>query len=153
MQQSQYGLVKTVEGVEEHHRTAEEMGHETFTDEELNFYFELRENLVGNDVNWHWARKHTGLARIDKLREYVGLDKWSYNYKLASRNIHADYYEMGSLYAMKESKEDMLLVGQSNSGLTDPAHFTAISLSQITSIFLTAYLEDKESELNYTDSL
>ena len=60
---------------------------------------------------------------------------------------------MGSLYAMHEAKEDILLVGQSNSGFTDPAHFTAISLSQITSIFLTAYLEDKTSELDYTDSL
>lgn len=148
-----YGIVKTVEGVEEHHITAEQMGHETFTDEELNFYSELRENLIGNDKNWHWARKHTGLAKIDKLREYVGLDKWSHNYKLASRNIHADYQEMASLYAMQEAKEDMLLVGQSNSGLTEPAHFTAISLSQITSIFLTAYLEDKESELDYTDSM
>ena len=132
-----YGLVKTVEGIEEHHRTAEEMGHETFTDEELNFYFELRENLIGNDKSWHWARKYTGVAKIEKLREYVGLDKWSHNYKLASRNIHADYYEVGSLYAMQEAKEDVLLVGQSNSGLTEPAHFTAISLSQITAIFLT----------------
>jgi hypothetical protein len=148
-----YGLVKTVEGVEEHKRTAEEMGHETFTDDELNFYSELREILIGNDKNWHWARKHTGLAKIDKLREYVGLDKWSHNYKLASRNIHADYYEICSLYAMQESKEDILLVGQSNSGLTEPAHFTAISLSQITAIFLTAYIEDDESELDYTDSL
>lgn len=59
-----YGLVKTVEGIEEHHRTAEEMGHETFTDEELNFYFELRENLIGNDKSWHWARKYTGVAKI-----------------------------------------------------------------------------------------
>ncbi|MEQ1420322.1 DUF5677 domain-containing protein [Acinetobacter indicus] len=148
-----YGLVKTVEGIEEHHRTAEEMGHETFTDEELNFYFELRENLIGNDKSWHWARKYTGVAKIEKLREYVGLDKWSHNYKLASRNIHADYYEVGSLYAMQEAKEDVLLVGQSNSGLTEPAHFTAISLSQITAIFLTAYIEDDESELDYTDSL
>ena len=33
---------------------------------------------------------------------------------------------------MCEAKEDILLVGQSNSGMTDPAHATAISLSQIT---------------------
>lgn len=148
-----YGLVKTVEGIEEHHRTAEKMGHETFTNEELNFYSELRENLIGNDKSWHWARKYTGVAKIEKLREYVGLDKWSHNYKLASRNIHADYYEMGSLYAMQEAKEDLLLVGQSNTGFTEPAHFTAISLSQITSIFLTAYIGDEESDLDYIDSL
>ncbi len=31
-----------------------------------------------------------------------------------------------------EAKADILLVGQSNSGMTDPAHAAAISLSQIT---------------------
>ena len=148
-----YGLVKRVEGIEEHHRAAEAMGHETFTNEELSFYFEMRKDLIGDDKSWHWARKYTGVAKIEKLREYVGLDKWSHNYKLASRNIHADYYEMASLYAMQEAKEDMLLVGQSNSGFTEPAHFTAISLAQITSIFLTAYIDDDESKLDYTDSL
>lgn len=54
---------------------------------------------------------------------------------------------------MSEAKSDMLLVGQSNSGLTEPAHFTAISLAQITSIFLTAYIEDESKELDYRDSL
>lgn len=147
-----YGLVKTVEGIEEHHRTAEAMGHETFTDEELSFYCETRRGLVGDEKSWHWARKYTGVAKIEKLREYVGLDKWSHNYKLASRNIHADYYEMGTLYAMQGAQEDILLVGQSNSGFTEPAHFTAIGLSQITSIFLTAYIENDESELDYTNS-
>lgn len=29
---------------------------------------------------------------------------------------------MASLYGMREAKEDLLLCGQSNSGLTEPAH-------------------------------
>lgn len=79
--------------------------------------------------------------------------KWSHNYMLASKNIHANYSEMRSLLAMSEAKKDMLLVGQSNSGMTEPAHMTAISLSQITSAFLTAYINDENTKINYIHSM
>ncbi|HAS6199638.1 TPA: hypothetical protein I7171_23080 [Vibrio vulnificus] len=148
-----HGMVQTAEGIEEHRKTAEAMKQETFTDEEAKFYSELKGTITSGEPGWHWARKHTGLKKIDKLREFVGLEKWSHNYKLASRNVHSDYYEMASLYGMREAKKDLLLCGQSNSGLTEPAHFMAISLAQITSIFLTSYIDDKESDLDYTDSI
>ena len=148
-----HGVVKNAEGINEHRRTANEMGATTFSQEEIDFANNQKQQITKGDASWHWARKYAGVSKIEKLREHVGLDKWSHNYKLASRNIHADYFEMGSLYAMSEAKNDMLLVGQSNSGLTEPAHFTAISLAQITSIFLTVYIEDKSHELDYRDSL
>ena len=53
---------------------------------------------------------------------------------------------------MSEAKEDMLLTGQSNSGMTSPAHFTAISLSQITATYLMAYVHE-DNPLEYTNSL
>ncbi|TMP41300.1 hypothetical protein CWB96_17880 [Pseudoalteromonas citrea] len=148
-----YGIVKNAEGINEHKRTAAEMGVETFSQEEIDFANSQKEEITEGKSSWHWARKYAGVSKVEKLREHVGLDKWSHNYKLASRNIHSDYFEMSCLYAMSEAKSDMLLVGQSNSGLIEPAHFTAISLAQITSIFLTAYIEDKSKELDYQDSL
>lgn len=148
-----HGMVKTAEGIEEHRKTSEAMGQSTFTDEDAEYYSNLKEEITNGKSNWHWARAHTGFAKLEKLREYVELDKWSHNYKLASRNVHSDYFEMASLYAMNEAKQDMLVCGQSNSGLTEPAHFVAISLAQITSIFLTAYIEDENSDLDYKDSL
>ncbi|WP_318488959.1 DUF5677 domain-containing protein [Photobacterium leiognathi] len=148
-----HGLVQTAEGVEEHRNTAEAMGQETFTDQDAEFFAELKLNITKGDSSWHWAREHTGYKKIDKLREFVELDKWSHNYKLASRNIHSDYYEMRALYGMSEAQQDLLLCGQSNSGLTEPAHFTAIALAQITSVFLTTYIEEKDSGLDYSDSV
>ena len=139
-----YGIVKNAEGINEHQRTANEMGLETFSQEEVDFASSQKQEITEGDSSWHWARKYAGVSKIEKLREHVGLDKWSHNYKLASRNIHSDFFEMSCLYAMSEAKGDMLLVGQSNSGLTEPAHFTAISLAQITSIFLTTYIEDRD---------
>lgn len=148
-----HGMVQTAEIIEEHRKTAEAMGKETFSDEEAKKYSDLKKEITNGDSGWHWARKHTGFKKIDKLREFVELDKWSHNYKLASRNIHSDYYEMASLYAMNEANQDMLLCGQSNSGLTEPAHFTAISLAQVTTTFLSSYIEDENSGLDYKDSL
>ena len=144
------GVVHTAEGIEEHRKTAKAMGQETFTDE---YYSNLKKEITNGESHWSWARKHTKFAQIGKLSEYVGLEKWSHNYKLANRNIHSDYFEMASLYAMNEAKQDMLLYGQSNSGLTEPAHFTAISLAQITTIFLGVYIEDENSGLDYKDSV
>lgn len=148
-----YGIVKNAEGINEHHRTANEMGVETFSQEEVDFANAQKQEITERNPSWHWARKYASVSKLEKLREHVGLDKWSHNYKLASRNVHSDYFEMRCLYAMSEAKSDVLLVGQSNSGLTEPAHFTAISLAQITSIFLTAYIEDESKELDYRDSL
>ncbi|MEZ9741330.1 hypothetical protein BCU90_16325 [Vibrio lentus] len=147
-----HGMVQTVEGIEEHRKNAGAMGQETFSDQEAESYAELKLSITQGNSGWHWAREHTGYKKIDKLREFVELDKWSHNYKLASRNVHADYYEMASLYGMREAKEDLLLCGQSNSGLTEPAHFTAIALAQITSVFLTTYIEESDSDLGYGDS-
>lgn len=148
-----HGMVKSVEGIVEHKKTAEQMCCSTFTDEEVEHAQELKKDITQGNSGWHWARKYTKVSKIGLLREHVEMDKWSHNYKLASRNIHSDYYEMGTLYAMREAKQDMLLVGSSNSGLTEPAHFTAISLSQITSIFLTAYMESESNSLDYRDNL
>jgi hypothetical protein len=147
-----HGLVKNSEGIEEHIKTSKAMGHETFTDEEAIYHQTLKHQITNGDSSWHWARKHTGYSKIEKLREFVGLDMWSHDYKLASRNIHSDYYEMSSLFAMRETEHDLLLCGQSNSGLTEPAHSTAIALAQITYLFLCAYIEDENSDLDYTES-
>lgn len=148
-----HGMVKNAEGIVEHKNTAKEMYCETFTDEEVARAKKLKAEFTGGKESWHWAHKYTGVSKFGKLRDHIGLEKWSHNYKLASRNIHSDYFEMASLYGMREAKSDMFLAGQSNSGLTEPAHFTAISLSQITSIFLTSYIEDKSNLLDYSDSL
>lgn len=111
----------------------------------------MKDQISNGESHFHWARKYAGFSKLEKLREDVGLGKWSHNYKLASRNVHADYSEMLSLLAMSEAKQDMLLVGQSNSGMVEPAHMTAITLAQITSAFLTAHIHE-DNDLEHTNS-
>ncbi|ASJ70346.1 DUF5677 domain-containing protein [Granulosicoccus antarcticus] len=148
-----HGYIKNVEGIEEYQKTAEKMEVEPYTDKELEDALELKEALSEGEIHWHWARKFTGYSKLEKLRGHVNLDGWSHYYKLASRNIHADYSEMKTLLGMEEAKEDLLLIGQSNSGMTLPAHATAIMLNQITNCFLTAYIQEEKIALDYTKSI
>lgn len=147
-----HGKIMSVDGMQEYQKTANDMNLEPYSDESMMRAIELKERLSNGEQNYHWARKYAKVAKIEKLREHVGLGKWSHNYKLASKHVHADYSEMLSLFAMSESKQDMLLVGQSTSGMVEPAHMTAITLGQITSCFLTAYINE-DTKLDYTDSV
>jgi|TARA_R110000851_G_scaffold90253_2_gene196881 hypothetical protein len=146
------GQIKNVEGIEEYQKTAQDMNLEPYSDEYLNQALALKAELAGDEKSFHWARKYANGSKIEKLREYIGLGAWSHNYKLASRNIHADYTEMRSLLGMSEASEEVLLVGQSNSGITYPAHLTVISLLQITASFVTAYINE-ETEIDYQNSM
>lgn len=70
-----------------------------------------------------------GFAAIEKDVELEHLRPY---YKWASQNVHSGSKGMRNRLGLSETTDDILLVGQSNSGMTDPAHAAAISLSQIT---------------------
>lgn len=70
------------------------------------------------------------------IEENVSLDHMRPYYKWASQNIHAGAKGINKKLGLCEATEDILLVGQSNSGMTDPAHASAISLAQITTVLL-----------------
>ncbi|EBH7978035.1 hypothetical protein FMG18_03070 [Salmonella enterica] len=85
--------------------------------------------------NYGWAsyifpnHNKVGFGAIEKD---VQLEHMRPYYKWASQNIHTGSKAMRNRLGLCETDEDILLVGQSNSGMTDPAHATAISLMQIT---------------------
>ncbi|MBN3190013.1 hypothetical protein H4F64_07345 [Pectobacterium brasiliense] len=85
--------------------------------------------------NYGWAsylfpnHNKVGFGAIEKD---VQLEHMRPYYKWASQNIHTGSKAMRNRLGLCEADEDILLVGQSNSGMTDPAHATAISLMQIT---------------------
>lgn len=145
-----HGKRKAVKGMEEYQKTAKDMNRQLYDDEEISNMLKLKESWDKKD-NFHWAQKYTGYGRLEKLREDVGLGKWSHDYMWASHNIHSVYREALSLLATSEAKNDLLLVGASNSGMVEPAHMTAITLAQITSTFLTAHINE-ENNIDYTNS-
>jgi hypothetical protein len=114
-----------------------------FSDEDLKA-FDLRcekaEELIGRKIEkdkfGEWpaiTRTHTTFAAIEK---YVDMDHWRPRYKWASTHTHAYHRPVDKLLGMVEAKEDMHLIGPSNSGFVDPFQMSAISLAQITATYL-----------------
>jgi hypothetical protein len=90
------------------------------------------------DTEYGWAslalnkRKPT----FRDLEVNISLDHWRPRYKWASQYTHANFKPRHTLLGMSGAHSDVLLVGPSNAGLTDPAHMTAISLVQVTTALL-----------------
>ncbi len=90
----------------------------------------------GKPYGWAATFLRTGNQTFFDLEEAVGLDHWRPYYKWASQNIHANVKAIRNSLGLSEAVRDMLQVGPSNSGMTDPAHSTSISLSQLTCTLL-----------------
>lgn len=86
-----------------------------------------------------WAKPflpNKGNATFSALEEAVEMDRWRPYYKWASQNIHANIKTIRSSLGMSECTMDGVQVGPSNSGMTDPAHSTAITVTQLTCTLL-----------------
>lgn len=93
-------------------------------------------SLYGSDFSYPygWASHAAGKKNVNfsDLEKAVALDHWRPYYKWASQNIHASAKTINFSLGLTETDSDLLLVGPSNAGMTDPAHSTAISISQTT---------------------
>jgi hypothetical protein len=85
-----------------------------------------------NDYGWAVEALKKDKPNFADLEVATELDHWRPRYKWATVNTHGAYRRIMSTLAMSESEAPVLLVGESNSGMTDPAHMTAISLGLIT---------------------
>jgi hypothetical protein len=114
-----------------------------FTEYEVTEARQFRDELMikyGPDFknNYGWAAPFLNISKPNfaQIESDVNLDHMRPYYKWASQNVHATSLGMSNKLGKVEAKKDLLLAGQSNSGMTDPAHATALSLMQITSNIL-----------------
>lgn len=86
-----------------------------------------------------WAAASLGKERptFFDIELATGLDHWRPRYKWATVNTHSAFQPINSTLATSESAHPVLLVGESNSGMTDPAHMTALSLNLATIPLIT----------------
>ena len=78
-----------------------------------------------------WAsgtlKKKRGITFAD-IEQAAGVGHLRAHYQLACHNVHAN--PRGAFYRLGLSDERVLLAGVSDQGMSDPAHLTAISLTQ-----------------------
>lgn len=136
-------IVESYKGMlihKEYENRLQEKGPSTEDIAEYKIMYESLIEKFGKDFSqpYGWAsfilpNKKVTFADIEKD---VGLDHMRPYYKWASQNIHSGAKGIRKKLGLCEATEDILLVGRSNSGMTDPAHATAISLAQVTSALL-----------------
>jgi hypothetical protein len=94
----------------------------------------------GKDIqnDYGWASEVIGKKspNLLGLENAVGLDHWRPRFKWASQHTHGGRRPFGSMLATTEAPSPLFTIGQSNSGMVDPLHMTAISLTDVTSSLL-----------------
>lgn len=93
---------------------------------------------LGDDFGWaREALSTKGKPTLFDLEQATGLDHWRPRYRWSSQNIHSSYRPPFSSLGVSEAKAMLHLTGQSNSGMVDPIHMTAMSLLVAATSFLT----------------
>lgn len=85
--------------------------------------------MIGKDYGWAYPIIDSERISLFDLEKDLGLDHWRPRYRWASDDIHGAFRPMGVGLGVAEATDPVLLVGRSNSGMTDPAHMTAISMT------------------------
>jgi hypothetical protein len=117
-------------------------GLEPFGEKEIQQAKTLRDKLVqkyGTAIqrDYGWAAEALGKdPTFRNLEKAVGSDHLRPYFRWASEHIHAGYKPHATFLGTSESPQSILLAGQSNSGLAEPAVQTALSLTQATAALL-----------------
>lgn len=139
-----YEFVESFKGANQLNKHESKLNAKGFTEKEIcdfeNWYRQAKDKYGKDFKNpYGWANIFLQKNRVffSDLEKEVGLEHWRPYYKWASQNIHTTVNSLRNMLGLSESKEDVLLVGPSNSGMSEPGHSTAISLMQITITLLT----------------
>ncbi len=89
-------------------------------------------NPFKNDYGWASSSLGKEKPTFSDIEENTSLDHHRPYYKLASNNVHANSNGVMFKIGLLPSPQEILLAGPTNSGFTDPAQSTAISLGLIT---------------------
>lgn len=121
-----------------------QLGYEPLTEQELSKLHLSYEQLVDRfgrsyTKNYGWAAHALEKSdpKFSDIEQAVDLEHWRPHYKFASHNIHANPKGVLAKLGLYPENQELLLAGPSDTGFTDPAHSTTISLLQTTTFLLT----------------
>ena len=150
--------VKSYEDSAVYQEHCERLGYEAFTDAEMlamsNRYKALLAKF-GDDYRggYGWASTalrssdppHKGSISFVHIEKDVGVPHFQPYYRMASHAAHAGAKSIRFSLGLIEPSP-LLLAGPSNAGLADPGQCTAISLANLTAIFLNHKLDQQPLE-------
>lgn len=139
-------IIESYKGMVQYNKYESRLNVEKFSDDEVaecKLAYDEVVNKYGKQFKeaYGWAADTLKNPRpnFSNLEESVGLDHLRPYYKWASQNVHANVHGIKNKLGLAEAEEDILLAGPSNSGMTDPANLTSLSLSQVSIGMLVLY--------------
>ena len=135
--------VDAYKGASQHKRYAERLNAAPASDEQiavLRDRFEAALSRYGPNFEnaYGWAACEVGKRNPNfaDLEADINMEHWRPYYKWASQSIHAGANSLRPSLGLADVKEEVLLIGPSDAGMTDPAHMMSVSLSQCTAALL-----------------
>lgn len=142
----EHEAIESYKAMEQFNKYKSRLSFQEFSEEELKECKIVRDEVLnkygkGFKEGYGWAAEVLNNKRPNffELEKVVKLDHLRPYYKWASQNIHANVHGIKNKLGLVETNEEVLLAGPSNSGMTDPADLTALSLTQISVGLLTIY--------------
>lgn len=89
-----------------------------------------------DDYGWAAEALAPVRATFTQIERSLKLSHWRPHFRLACQSVHAGSRSLFSSLGISDNA-GILLAGASNAGLADPGHLAAISLSMLTTTFLT----------------
>ncbi len=93
-------------------------------------------SVFANEYGWASPAFNDKAPKFSSIEDSVGMDHLRPYYKLASQQTHATakgaLFRMGLTGTRQQHGKELLLVGPTNTGFTEPAQLTSYSLLQVT---------------------
>ncbi len=122
---------------------SEKAGLVPYSESEMEDAQRARDEVIGHhgpsmkhDYGWASGPLRNAKPTLRDIEHSLNLDHWRPWYRWASHYTHANYKPPATLLGLTEASEPLLLVGPSDSGMTDPAHMMAISLFHTTTALI-----------------
>lgn len=135
--------VDAYKGASQHKRYAERLNAAPATDEQIAMLRDRFQEALSRygpsfENAYGWAACEIGKHKPNfaDLEADINMEHWRPYYKWASQSIHAGANSLRPSLGLAGVKEEGLLIGPSDAGMTDPAHMMSISLSQCTAALL-----------------
>ena len=122
------------------------LGYDSFCAEEIADLKKISDDLIAmygapfrEDYGWAAEAMQNPRPNFTQIEASINMSHWRPWFRLACQSVHAGSQGLHFALGIPQDVSGMLLAGASDSGLADPGHQMAISLTMVTAALLTAH--------------
>lgn len=140
-----HAVVESFRAANQYQQHCKTLGYDPISEDEMTELKKASDDAIAKygdpfqeDYGWAAEALHNPRPNFTQIEAKIDMAHWRPWFRLACRSVHAGSQGLRFSLGIPNDAPEMLLAGASNSGLADPGHQTAISLTMVTVAFLTA---------------